>query len=119
MMAAPAPTRFPTPPQAQAIEEALRRLMVMPMEVIPAFFGDPVPAIARAELPDEERAAVVTAVNALLICMALPNELGLRPNVKPLLTALPFPAQLHIICVMAALRVDPASAAPFLNQHFG
>lgn len=119
MTAALAPTRFPAPPQAQVIEEALRRLMVMPMEVIPAFFGDPVPAIARAELPDEDKAAVVTAVNAFLICMALPNELGLRPNVKPLLTALPFPAQLHIICTMAALRVNPVSAPRFLNQHFG
>lgn len=113
-----APTRFPVPPQAVLIEEAMRQLMVIPLEVIPAFFGDPVPAVARAALPEEEKEAVVTAINSFLICMALDVECGLKPTVKPMLISLPFPAQLHIICSMAALRINPTSAPQFFNQHF-
>ena len=111
--------KFPVPPRAEAIEAALRQLMVMPLEVIPAFFGDPVPAISRADLPDVDKAAVINATNAFLICMALPEECGLKPNARPLLISLPFRDQLHIICSMAALNINPVTAPPFLNQHFG
>ena len=126
-----APRRLPETAEAQRIEEALLKLMRQG-QTLGKLFVFPEKTLAKAkDLSKEDRRRIKSAVDGLLLALALDRESGLKPGIKTMFNALPPESVLHVISVMSDDcawqgisppdgRLNTELHAPlFLNVYFG